>query len=153
MSNSLQTSLHGKRFGLSPKNNLVSNDIQITQPCVDATIAVSAEGNPGANQRAVTIQLLDANGNDIEYQEIVDVFVTGAANLDAIAASAGSPGIEAGTDGAILATVVAQKHFVVASENDGDIDLTWTDTGTDVAYLALRLPTGRVIFSDALTNS
>jgi hypothetical protein len=57
-----------------------------------------------------------------------------------------------GTDGALLA-VVAKKYFLATSETDGDIDLTWTDTGTEVAYLGLRLPNGRVIISDALTNA
>ena len=150
MTGIMQASLHGKRIGITKENNLVSNGIDITQPCVGATITVGAEAT---NVRAITIQLTDSEGNDIAYQEVVDVFVTLGANLNAIVTTGGSTGIAIGTDGAILSTVVAKKHFIVASESDGDIDLTWTDTGTEAAYLAVRLPTGRVVFSDALTNT
>ena len=61
MSNSL-TSIHGRRLGLGHQNQLSSNGIDISQPCVDATITVSAEA---ANVRDITIQLLDSDGNDI----------------------------------------------------------------------------------------
>lgn len=146
-------SLHGKRLGIDNKSNqLVSNGKNISQPCVDATITVSAEGASQSNQRDITIQLLDSEGNDINYQEIVELFIVGAANLNA-ASAGGSTGIAAGTDGAILSTVTAKTHFILASESDGDIDLIYTDTGTAAAFMALRLPSGRVIFSDALTNA
>jgi hypothetical protein len=146
----MTTSLHGRRLGIVPAGNLAANGINITQPCVDATITVGAENT---NVRAITIQLKDANGKDITYQEIVDIFVVGAANLNAIIGTGGSTGIAIGTDGAILETRVAKKVFTVASEADGDIDLTWTDTGTEAAFLAVRLPNGRVVFSSALTNT
>lgn len=143
-------SIHGRALGLGDTGNLIAQENAITPPCVDATITVGAEVT---NVRAITIQLKDANGNDIAYQEIVNIYVVGAANLNAIVTTGGSTGIAIGTDGAILTTVTAKKHFIVASEADGDIDLTWTDTGTEVAFLALVLPTGRIIFSDALTNA
>ncbi len=142
------------RLGVGNRGQLVvrkgNGTVDLTRPCVDASITVGAENT---NVRAITIQLKDAEGDDINYQEIVEIFVVGAANLDAIITTGGSTGIAIGTDGAILETRVAKKIFTVASEADGDIDLTWTDTGTEVAYLALRLPNGRVIFSSALTNA
>lgn len=143
------TSLHGRRFGLAREGNLVGNGKQITRPCVDASISVGSENT---NVRAITIQLKDANGDDINYREIVEAFVFADANGDAFAATGGSTGIAIGTDGALLA-VVAKKQFTLISEADGDIDLTWTDTGTEAAYLAIRLPNGRLIFSSALTNA
>lgn len=147
-------SIAGQYLGIGPRGQLRTKQgadhLDLTQPCVDATITVGAENT---NVRAITIQLKDAEGRDINYQEIVEVFVVGAANLNAIITTGGSTGIAIGTDGAILETRVAKKVFTIASEADGDIDLTWTDTGTEVAYLALRLPNGRVIFSDALTNA
>ena len=147
------TSLHGSRLGIGFAGHLVALQKQITPPCADASITVSAEGATTPNTRDITIQLKDVKGNDIDYQEIVDVFVLAAANLNAIVGTGGSTGIGIGTDGAILTTVAAKKHFIVASEADGDIDLEWLDTGTEVAFLGLRLPTGRIIFSDALTNT
>ena len=143
------TSIRGRKLGLGVTGELISNDIQISRPCVDATITVGAEA---ANVRAITIQLLDADGQDIDYAETVEVIMYLDAAQAAFVATGGSTGIEIGTDGALLA-VVAKKYFIATSESDGDIDLTWTDTGTEAAYLGLRLPNGRVIISDALTNA
>lgn len=147
-------SLHGLRLGLASQGNLVSmaqgSELPLTSPCADCSITVGAEIS---NARAITIQLKDATGADINYSEIVDVFVfLDAAGL-ALATTGGSTGIAIGTDGAILNTVVAKKIFLVNSEVDGDIDLSWTDTGTEAAYLGVRLPNGRVVVSSALTNA
>jgi hypothetical protein len=142
-------SLHGRNLGIGFNKELVSNDIQITRPCVDASITVGAEVT---NVRAITIQLKDADGKDIDYVETVEIIMFLNAAKTAFVATGGSTGIEAGTDGALLA-VVAKKYFLATSEADGDIDLTWTDTGTEAAYLGLRLPNGRIIMSDALTNT
>lgn len=143
------TSLHGRRLGLGSQDQLISNDIAISQPCVDASITVGAEAS---NVRNITIQLKDAQGNDIDYAETVEVLMYADAAQAAFVTTGGSTGIAIGTDGALL-TVVAKKYFIATSETDGDIDLTWTDTGTEAAYLGLRLPNGRIIMSDALTNT
>jgi len=149
---SLFTSIHGKRLGLGEKGQLVANKIDISQPCVNATITVSAEGATTANTRDITIQLLDADGNDIAYAETVEVIMYLDAAQAAFVVTGGSTGIDVGTDGALL-DVVAKKYFLVTSETDGDIDLEWLDTGTEVAFLGVRLPNGRIIISDALTNA
>lgn len=144
-------SLKGYNFGLGAKGNLQAKggSLSLTQPCVDATITVGAEVT---NVRAITIQLKDANGNDIDYVETVQLMVFADANGTAFASTGGSTGIAIGTDGALLA-VVAKKFFLATSEADGDIDLTWTDTGTEAAYLGVRLPNGRVVMSSAMTNA
>ena len=54
----------GRRFGQAAAGHLVSNGIAITRPCADATITVGAENT---NVRIITVQLLDANGADIDY--------------------------------------------------------------------------------------
>jgi len=144
-----QTHIHGARFGLGDQNQLMSQDIEITRPCVDAEITV---GDEAANVRAITIQLKDAYGNDIDYVETVEIILFLNAAKTAFVVTGGSTGIAIGTDGALL-PVVAKKYFLATSEADGDIDLTWTDTGTEAAYLGVRLPNGRIVMSDALTNS
>lgn len=149
MTNNALTSLHGRRLGLSPENNLVSNGISITPEAVDAEITVADEDT---NVRDITIQLKDANGNDIQSRQVVELLVLADANGDAFVTTGGSTGIEIGTDGALVA-VVAKKYFKAISEADGDIDLTWTDTGTEAAYLGVLLPSGRLVISDALTNA
>jgi hypothetical protein len=115
----------------------------------DASIVVGAEVS---NARAITIQLKDESGADIAVREAVWIAVLLDANGDAFVTTGGSTGIAIGTDGALL-PVVAKKLFLAISEADGDIDLTWTDTGTEAAYLAVILPGGKMIISTALTNA
>jgi hypothetical protein len=143
------TSIRGRRFGLGSANQLISNGIEISRPCVDATITV---GDESANVRAITIQLKDADGKDINYVEEVDIVVFLNAARTGYVVTGGSTGIAIGTDGA-LQTIIAKKVFRATSEADGDIDLTWTDTGTEVAFLGVRLPNGRYVMSSALTNT
>ena len=144
------TSVHGRKLGIGVKGNLTGgNDVDLTQPCVDASITV---GDENANARAITIQLKDANGNDINYVETVEVIMFGAADMKSFASTGGSTGIAIGTDGALLA-VVAKKVFLATSEADGDIDLTWTDTGTESVALGVRLPNGRVVVTAAFANT
>ena len=116
---------------------------------VTATITVGAEA---ADVRAITIQFSDGAGNDLNYRITVPVVVLADANGDAFVVTGGSTGIAVGADGALIA-LVAKKVFLAISEADGDLDLTWTDTGTEVAFLGLVMPTGRLIISSALTNS
>lgn len=115
----------------------------------DASIVVGAEDT---NVRAITIQLKKADGTDIAIRQSVQIAVLADANGDAFVTTGGSTGIAIGTDGALL-PIVAKKLFAAISEADGDIDLTWTDTGTEAAYLAVILPTGKMIISAALTNA
>ena len=134
-------------------NTLITEDgdvVDFAGAVAGATITVGAEA---ADARAITVQLEDGQGNAIAHRAVVDVVVLADANGDAIVGTGGSTGIAIGTDGAILATIVAKKVFKVISEADGDIDLTWTDTGTEAAYLGVILPNGRVVISDALTNA
>lgn len=143
-------SIRGRTLQQDVSNkSLYSEGIQISRPCVDCSITVGAEAT---NVRAITIQLKDADGNDIDYVETVELILFLNAARTAFVATGGSTGIEIGTDGALLA-VVAKKYFLATSEADGDIDLTWTDTGTEAAYLGVRLPNGRIVMSDALTNT
>ena len=116
----------------------------------DATIVVGAEA---ANVRNITIQLKDANGADLAVRGAVMIGVFLDAGPDALVVTGGSTGIAIGTDGFIVATLVAKKLFLVISEADGDIDLTWTDTGTEVAFLGVILPNGKIVMSSALTNA
>ena len=116
---------------------------------VAATITVGAEV---ANVRTIAIQLKDGQGRDLAQRAGVQVAVFADANGDAFAVTGGSTGIAVGADGALVA-IVAKKLFQAISEADGDIDLTWTDTGTEAAYLGVILPNGKVVVSAALTNT
>jgi hypothetical protein len=139
----------GRRLGVGGANQLVSGGIDITARCADATITV---GDEVSNARAIAVQLKDALGRDIDYVEEVELALFLTADRLAYVVTGGSTGIAIGTDGA-LSTIVAKKRFCATSEADGDIDLTWTDTGTEAAYLGIKLPTGRWVMSTALTNA
>jgi hypothetical protein len=141
-------SIVGKRLGLLANGSLFGGStaagLAITQPCVNATITVAA---PVGDARAITIQLLDANGADIAYVETVMAVVFTTAARVAFATTGGSTGLAAGTDGALLA-LVAKKVFLLTSEADGDIDLSFTDTADEPCFLALYMPNGNVVTAD-----
>jgi branched-chain amino acid transport system substrate-binding protein len=61
-------------------------------------------------------------------------------------------GAKGDADGALLA-LVAKKVFLVTSEADGDIDFTWTDNATETVAIAVYLPNGRVVVSEAFANT
>lgn len=144
--------IKGRRLALGADGQLQANGIDISRPCVDASITVSAEGATVANRRDITVQLKDADGNDIDYVEVVELLVTPTADLTNLAAPAPSTGLAIGTDGALMA-IKAHNLYYASCEADGDIDLTWTDTGTAAAFLHVRLPNGRIVTSSALTNA
>ena len=143
------TTLHGRRLGIAKQGQLVANAIEITQPAVDAVITVGAENT---NVRAITVQLYDANGVAIAANTKVEVGVYLDATPTNFVATGGSTGIEIGANGKLL-TIVAKKLFHALTDNTGKLTLTWTDVGTEAAYLGVRLPTGKLVMSSAMTNA
>ena len=140
------TELFGRLLGIGSDFQLTSHGVDITPVCAGATITVGTETT---NVIPITVQFEKADGSDMDAVTHAEVFVfADAAGL--AAATGGSTGIAAGTDGALISTLVAKKHFVVSSEVDGDLDLTWTDTGTEAVYLGIKLPTGRMVFSSVI---
>jgi len=142
-------SLHGKDLEQGNELQLISRGIDITSPCANATISV---GDEAANVRIILIQLTDASGKNIDYVEEVDVNVYLDAARVAPVVTGGSTGIADGGAG-YLSTVTAKKKFVCTSNNAGLIDLDWTDTGTEVAFLGVKLPSGRFVMSSSLANA
>lgn len=134
-----------------------SRDIMMTNgvgalpvpPVAGATISVSAEV---ADVRTLAIVLTDAQGNAIQSRQMVHIVLFLDALGDAFVVTGGSTGIAIAVNGAIQA-LVAKKSWLAISEPNGTIGLTWTDTGTEVAFLAVILPDGRPVFSTALTNA
>jgi hypothetical protein len=148
-------SIHGRDLGIGPDGELKGDggNIKITSSAVQATITVGAEGASVADQRAITVQLKDLDGNVLDHRQTIDAYVFADSGGAAIATTGGSTGIAIGADGVILATVIAKKYFVLRSDLTGKVTLTWTDTGTEAAFLGIKLPNGRMVISDALTNA
>ncbi len=139
-----QLSIHGRRLMMAEAGNLVSQGREVTRPCVDATVTVPATST---SPRTLTVQLLDAEGRDIDYVETFEILAFASSAMTAFTTTGGSTGLAAGTDGALLA-LVAKKVFLATSEADGDWDGTHTDTGTDAVHFAVRLPNGKVVLAD-----
>lgn len=115
----------------------------------NAAITVGAES---ADARAITIQLKDGQGNNLAFAAEVElVMLLNAGGTDYVA-TGGSTGIAIGASGK-LQTLIAKKRFYAISTTAGVIALTWTDTGTEAAYLGVKLPNGKMVISAALTNA
>lgn len=150
------TSLHGRRLGLSNKNNgLFSNGYGILPAAAVADVTISAEAATVANQRDISIIIKDTNGKPIDFVSTVHIWVMKDALGLEITATGGNVGIaEAGSPvGKIIETTVAKKHFVCRTTAAGLLNLIYTDTGTDVAYLGVQLPNGIIHMFGALTNA
>ncbi|RWK39256.1 hypothetical protein [Mesorhizobium sp.] len=143
----------GKRVGLGAYGQVASQQpsqvIDITPKCVDASITVGAEAS---DVRAITIQLKDVHGNAIDYAETVDIVMLLNSGGTDFVATGGSTGIAIGASGKLL-TIIAKKVFKAISTTSGVIALTWTDTGTEAAFLGLYLPNGTRVISSTLQNA
>ncbi len=147
-------SIIGRVLQQGAKNQLKSRNIDITQPAVGATITVSAEGATTADTRDIVVTLTDSDGVAIDYVEEIEVHMFLNAARTAYVVTGGSTGITLGAagDGAILIGV-AKKVFYCTTEATGVLDLDWLDTGTEVAFLGVKLPNGNYVMSSALTNA
>lgn len=116
-----------------------------------ATMTVGAE--TGGNAITVSIQLLDAQGNDVSGAHAVYWYWANDATGLTPTTVAHDGGTAAGTDGAIIENVANLSGWAI-SEIDGDIDIVATDAGAFTTYLCLVIPaTGKVIVSDAVTHA
>lgn len=152
----LYKSILGQMLGVSDRGNLVSAaggaQKNVTSPCCHVTGTISAEGASVANQRDITLQLRDANGDAIDYTCPVKIMLFTSSAMTAHVVTGGSTGIATGGTGSLLA-IVAKKIFSAVSSAAGVISLIYTDTGTEAVYLAVELPNGHVVGIGTLTNT
>jgi hypothetical protein len=146
----MRTSIHGRRFGLGVDDQLVSNEIEISSPAVDAVIAIAASQT---SPRVVTVQLKTANGNLISVIKSIEFLLFADALGAGFAATGGSTGIADDTTAGASLALVAKKVFKVQTNAAGLWSGTWTDTAHEVAYLGVKLPSGRVVISAPLTTA
>lgn len=112
------------------------------------TFTIGAEA---ANAINVGLQLTDANGDDLDEIGTVFAFLSAASTGIGVAGTAPDTSVAIGTDGAILKEHTTKLVWTLQSESDGDIDITITDTTTGTWYLAVVLPSGQTVVSDAIT--
>lgn len=115
--------------------------------------ADSAEIIVGAavgNTRTITIQLKDGNGADCATIQTVTLHVFVDVDGSAWATTGGTTGIAIGGSGSLL-VVVSKLQFSARSDASGALEVTWTDTGSEVAYLGVATASGGMTISAALT--
>lgn len=149
---SLFKSILGSRLGLGAYGQLAVKSsgtaYDITTKAVTATAVIGAEA---ADARAITITLKDANGNVIDSIEEFGIEVYADATM-ADWSAGGSTGLAQGASGKLLA-VVAKKVFRATTTTAGICALTYTDTGTAAAYLAVVFGNGNRVGLGLMTNA
>jgi len=116
---------------------------------LDAAMTVGAEAG---NVIAVSIQLKsDKSRATLAVRRVLDIYLADAATGAAIIGTAPSSGIAIGTNGAVLASVVANKYLTVVSTAAGLIDFTITEAGAKTLYLVVVMPNGRQVVSGPIT--
>lgn len=147
-------SIHGRRLGLGQYGELSAKggDIKVTNPAVDATITVSAEGATTANTRDIAITIKDAAGVALDYAAPFKILMFSSAAMTDYVASGGSTGVAQGATGKLLA-IVAKKYFHCLTSVAGAWAGTYLDTGTDAGFLAVELPNGVIIPGALVTNA
>lgn len=145
-------SILGMRLGLGAFGQMVHRRkgkiVNVTSPAVEADITVA---NEVTNVRKITVQLHGAGTDALAERVAVDVLVLNDAGTT-FAATGGSTGIEIDDAGALL-SVVAKKQFTGLTDATGKLNIKWTDTGTESVSVAVRLPNGVVVRSEAFANT
>jgi len=119
----------------------------IVDMAYDATITVPVISS---DTFAVTIQLKDYAGNDLDVAAAILCYVSSTSTgLDPSDLTSEISTTSSG-DGAVL-ILLAKYSWQLISEADGDIAIDVTDSGTDAKYLVLVMPNGKLVVSGVLT--
>lgn len=147
----MRTSIHGRKLGLGDKDQLVSNEMSITNNAAGCVISIAASQT---SPRTVTIQFTNSDGTPIAHAQVFDMGVYADGAGAALAVTGGSTGMAAdGTAGIIEATIVAKKVFRCRTNAAGLWSGTWTDSAHEVAFLGVDRPSLLTTFSAALTTA
>jgi hypothetical protein len=158
--------VYNMKKGVSPPTDL--KDVTATAAeinILDGVTATAAELNLNDNQVAgativvgtevpndinVTVQLTNAAGTAMATASVVDFYLADdAAGLDR-STVAPDGGIAIGTDGS-MTEYAANLAGALTSEADGDIDITFTESGAATWYLVIVLPNKSFVVSAAIT--
>lgn len=115
----------------------------------DVTFTIGAEAGEVIN---VGIQVVNANADPVAAVIPLLCFVCSDALGETVEAIPDVT-VAVGTDGEITATRIANVDFTLTTEATGAADLDFTDAGAgaETGYLAIRLPNGTYVVSNALT--
>lgn len=136
----LSSEFGSRRAGWGPKGTIVIEDIPITTNAVDAVITIAASQT---SPRTVTIQLNNPDGTPIAHAQVFDINIMADNAGLAFAATGGSTGLAKDSTAGDLLALVAKKAFLATTNAVGLWSGTWTDSAHEVAFLQVKLPTGR----------
>lgn len=149
-------SIHGNRLGINAYGTLAAKAsgavVDLGNKIANAVITISAEAATTADTRDITIQLKDANGNNLDEVGYFEIVMYVDATMADFVATGGSTGVQVGASGKLQA-VIAKKLFRAISTSAGLFAGSYLDTGTNPGYLAVRLPNGRIIGGGLVTNA
>lgn len=126
---------------------LAIDDADPRQAVADAEFTLAAGG--ATDEALCTCQLVDYNGDAVAAKTVVQVWVSDAATGAGIQASASSGTVELDA-GTIMATHTAKTHFEIETSTAGLFTISLVDSGNDAAYIAVKLPNGKLAVSGAL---
>jgi hypothetical protein len=87
----------------------------------------------------------------VATRRVLDVYLSDSSTGAGIIGTAPSSGGAIGTNGVILASVVANKYLKVLTTAAGLFDITFTEAGAKTFYLCVVMPNGRIVVSSAIT--
>jgi hypothetical protein len=107
---------------------------------VEFTVSDNGTATPN-----IAMQFKDIGGNDIDHPVAVTCYLTTDAYGQTLAVDGtDTTEIAIGTDGTILAELVADIMAVCVSETDGDLDLEITVVNGKSVYFNVVMPNGEV---------
>jgi hypothetical protein len=116
---------------------------------LDAAFTIGVEASNAIN---VAVQLKsDKSQAAITVRRQVRAYLSGVSTGATVVGSAPSGGAAIGTNGAIIASITANKVFDIVTDASGRFDLTLTETSTPTFYLVVVMPNGRLVISGAIT--
>ena len=146
----------GQPFGLYDEIVDIESDIDTAESsitvlqgtkcvgCVDATITV---GSADTATVTASIQLKDADGDDMASSVAVFAYLSTEATGTTVNGVTSTTELAIGSDGE-LTVLITDVLYVLNSETDGDIDVTLGyTTGAEDFYLVLILPNGKKVVS------
>jgi hypothetical protein len=136
--------LQVKAAGVTP--TMLADSIAESIALVDITIG--DEGVPGANNRVIGVQLLDARGDALAARGLVRVWLA-TSDFGAPSASGHSVSL---TVGAVINTELADGAYVIATDSSGAVELVVTAAGDATRYI-MASTGGRVASSGAVVWS
>lgn len=116
-----------------------------------ASITVGSQTGSGSGAtRNVAVQLKDANANSIKTVGSCLAYLSDSADGHTLT-SVTPTSVAIGTNGVVLAALVAAKVFEIISNASGQFDLTITESGTPNSYyLCVRMPDGSLQISPVI---